>query len=193
MALAHARSAAEPSRRGRRTRTGLALAATSACALLLNLVSAGTASAAVDYGSIYVNPNRDNTRECLDVRGGSLANQNAVQVWTCNGTAAQDWFVGGDGTVRLSTHRNKCLDVAGAGIAHGTPVDIYDCNGTAAQQWTYYEHWLINNHSFKCLDETNSTMGRQLIIWDCFGTWNQVWDVPNGDLHIVPPAVIEVN
>ncbi|MFD0069935.1 ricin-type beta-trefoil lectin domain protein, partial [Streptomyces sp. NPDC127574] len=38
--------------------------------------------------------------KCLDVASASSANGAAVQLYDCNGTAAQQWTVGSDGTVR---------------------------------------------------------------------------------------------
>ena len=32
--------------------------------------------------------------KCLDVSGGGTANGTKVQLWTCNGTGAQNWVVG---------------------------------------------------------------------------------------------------
>src|SRR5882757_3185520 len=71
--------------------------------------------------------------KCVDVSGANTANGTAVQLWDCNGTGAQQWNVGTDGTIRAL---GKCLDVTSAGTANGSTIQLYDCNGTAAQQWT---------------------------------------------------------
>jgi hypothetical protein len=71
--------------------------------------------------------------KCVDVASASTANGTAVQLWDCNGTNAQQWTVGTDGTIRAL---GKCMDVAAAGTADGTKVQLWDCNGTGAQQWT---------------------------------------------------------
>lgn len=47
--------------------------------------------------------------KCVDVAGAATVNGTAVQLYDCNGTTAQQWTVGGDGTVRAL---GKCLDVA---------------------------------------------------------------------------------
>ncbi|MGW0657222.1 ricin-type beta-trefoil lectin domain protein, partial [Streptomyces umbrinus] len=44
--------------------------------------------------------------KCLDVAGANSADGTAVQLYDCNGTAAQQWTVGSDGTVRAL---GKCL------------------------------------------------------------------------------------
>jgi chitinase len=116
---------------------------------------------------------------CLDDRSASTANFNPVQVYTCNGTAAQQWTVGSDGTLRVL---GKCLDVNGGGTADGTAVDLYDCNGTGAQVWQPQSNGsLLNPQSGKCLDDTNwsTTPGTQSQIWSCSGNANQHWTLPS--------------
>jgi glucosylceramidase len=114
--------------------------------------------------------------KCVDVAGASSANGTAVQLYGCNGTGAQSWTVGTDGTVRSL---GKCLDVAAASSANGTKVQIYDCNGTAAQQWVAGAAGSLRSLG-KCLDATgpSSTDGTKLQIWDCSGAPNQSWQLP---------------
>jgi Ricin-type beta-trefoil lectin domain len=117
---------------------------------------------------------------CVDDRSASTADLNPVQVYTCNGTAAQNWTVGSGNTLQVL---GKCLDVDAAGTANGTTVDIYDCNGTGAQVWEpQSDGALLNPASGKCLDDTgwSTTPGTQLQIWACGGTANQVWNLPAG-------------
>ncbi|MDQ6897695.1 MAG: ricin-type beta-trefoil lectin domain protein, partial [Actinomycetota bacterium] len=70
---------------------------------------------------------------CLDVTGGALVSGTTVQLWQCNGTAAQQWSKQGDGTIR--TTNGLCLDAVQGGTGNGTRVQIYTCNGTSAQSW----------------------------------------------------------
>ncbi|WP_236061970.1 ricin-type beta-trefoil lectin domain protein [Actinacidiphila acididurans] len=115
---------------------------------------------------------------CVDDASSNTADYNPVQVWTCNGTGAQNWTVGADRTVR---DFGKCLDVYGSGTANGTTVDLYTCNGTAAQVWVPQPNGaLLNPPSGKCLDDTgwSTTPGTQLEIWDCTGGANQQWTLP---------------
>jgi hypothetical protein len=117
--------------------------------------------------------------KCVDVAGASSANGTQVQLYTCNGTGAQQWTVGTDGTVRAL---GRCLDVAGGGTANGTKVQLYDCNGSGAQQWTYTSgHDLVNPQANRCLDVTGnaSADGTPLQIWDCTGAANQKWTAPS--------------
>jgi chitinase len=112
--------------------------------------------------------------KCVDVAGASSANGTAVQLYTCNGTAAQGWTHSGNTFQALG----KCLDVAAAGTANGSLVQIYDCNGTAAQAWTTgANNRLVNTGSGKCLDASNNSSadGTRLQIWTCAGSANQSW------------------
>ncbi|MFI5961097.1 ricin-type beta-trefoil lectin domain protein [Streptomyces asoensis] len=115
--------------------------------------------------------------KCVDVAGADPANGTAVQLYDCNGTAAQQWTVGADGTIRAL---GKCLDVASGGTADGTPVQLYDCNGTAAQQWAVpAARDIVNPQANKCLDAAGggSANGTRLQIWTCTGATRQKWTV----------------
>ncbi|MFE4454907.1 lectin [Streptomyces sp. NPDC056796] len=115
--------------------------------------------------------------KCVDVAGGAVANGTAVQLYDCNGTAAQRWSVGADGTIRAL---GKCLDVASGGTADGTVVQLWDCNGSAAQQWaTPAARDIVNPQANKCLDVSggSSANATRLQIWTCTGAANQKWTV----------------
>ena len=116
--------------------------------------------------------------KCVDVAGANSANGTAVELYTCNGTNAQQWTVGTDGTLRAL---GKCMDVTSAGTANGTKVQLYDCNATNAQKWTRSGTALVNAASNRCLDATgnSSADGTRLQIWDCAGTANQQWCLPS--------------
>jgi chitinase len=116
---------------------------------------------------------------CVDVRGASSANFTAVQVYTCNGSGAQQWTVAAGNTLQAL---GKCLDVNAAGTSNGATVDLYDCNGTGAQVWVPQSGGaLLNPQSGKCLDDTgwSTTPGTQLQIWSCTGSANQSWALPS--------------
>ncbi len=116
--------------------------------------------------------------KCVDVAGANSADGTKVQLYTCNGTNAQNWTGYGDSTLRAY---GKCLDVSGASTADGAKVQLYTCNGSGAQKWTYTSgHELVNPASNKCLDVTgwNTADGTPLQIWSCTGNANQKWTLP---------------
>jgi hypothetical protein len=115
--------------------------------------------------------------KCVDVAGANTANGTPVQLYDCNGSAAQRWSVGSDGTIRAL---GKCLDVASGGTADGTPVQLWDCNGSGAQQWAVPSaRDVVNIQANKCLAATggSSANGTRLQIWTCTGTPDQKWTV----------------
>ena len=96
--------------------------------------------------------------KCVDVAGASSTDGAAVQLYDCNGTSAQNWTVGSDGSLSAL---GKCMDVASAGTADGSLVQLYDCNGTNAQKWTVSNGELVNAGSGKCLDATGQLLGER--------------------------------
>jgi len=116
--------------------------------------------------------------KCVDVAAANPADGTTVQLYTCNGTNAQQWTRPGDGTVRAL---GKCLDVSAGSTANGARVQLWTCNGTGAQQWVYTSgRDLVNPQANKCLDVTgvNSADGTPLQLWTCTGGANQKWNAP---------------
>ncbi|WP_433368707.1 ricin-type beta-trefoil lectin domain protein [Streptosporangium sp. CA-115845] len=114
--------------------------------------------------------------KCVDVAGGSSADGAAVQLYTCNGTAAQQWTRPGDGTLRAL---GKCLDVVDNGTANGSRLQLWTCFGGPNQQWAYNPTTrdLVNPATNRCVDVTGNTSadGTRLQLWDCGGGANQKW------------------
>ena|GEM_PF-1241040 len=74
----------------------------------------------------------------LDIIGGSTANGARLQVYTPNGTGAQQWqFVKqSNGTFTISNPASgRYIDLPGASLVAGNALQIYTGNGTCAQQW----------------------------------------------------------
>jgi Ricin-type beta-trefoil lectin domain/Glycosyl hydrolases family 16 len=115
---------------------------------------------------------------CVDVRAANSANGTPVQVYTCNGTNAQQWTVVEAGSTLQAL--GKCMDITGGGTANGTLVQLYGCNDTGAQVFIPQSNGeLYNPQSGKCLDDTGyGGSGTQLEIWTCDDTSNQVWTLP---------------
>lgn len=74
-------------------------------------------------------------QRCLDVFGAGTAPGTRVDSFTCNGTAAQDWYYGG-GTMPNAIVYIKgglCLDAGN--MSNGTQLTVNTCNGSNSQQW----------------------------------------------------------
>ena len=115
--------------------------------------------------------------KCVDVAGANPANGTAVQLWDCNGSAAQQWTRGTDGTFRAL---GKCLDVTGMSTANGAQLQLWDCTGSGAQNFRVANGDIVNVGANKCLDATGNTSanGTRLQIWTCTGAANQKWTAP---------------
>jgi len=85
--------------------------------------------------------------KCVEAAGAATANGTAVQMNTCNGSAAQQWSLSGGALVNAGS--GKCLDVTSASVANGAKIQLYDCNSTGAQKWTAASGELINSGSGK--------------------------------------------
>src|SRR5262249_61274941 len=118
--------------------------------------------------------------EGVAVRGAGPADGTPVQLYDCNGTNAQQWTVGSDGTLRAL---GKCLDVTFSGTANGTLIQLWGCNGTGAQVWQAQTNGALGNpQSRPGLHAPISITSNvtQLQIWDCNGTGAQQWHLPPG-------------
>ncbi|MGH3738566.1 MAG: ricin-type beta-trefoil lectin domain protein [Micromonosporaceae bacterium] len=118
--------------------------------------------------------------KCLDVNAANSTDGTQVQIYTCNGTNAQQWTTGSDGTIRAL---GKCLDVSGGSRENGAKIQIWGCNGTGAQRWTHDSaKRLVNPQSGKCLDVygANSADRTRVVLWTCHTGDNQKWTLPNG-------------
>ena len=111
---------------------------------------------------------------CLDVAYANAFNGAAVQLWDCNGTPAQQWYLEGN---RIRSALGRCLDVTAGNPGNGARVQTYDCNGTPAQQWTFMPNGALRNGIGTCLDvsSANSGNGAAIQAYQCNGTPAQAW------------------
>jgi hypothetical protein len=116
---------------------------------------------------------------CLDVNGGVSAAGNYVQVFECNGTAAQLWTAETDGTLRAV---GLCMQVQNDSLAPGTAVEVQPCDGQDSQQWRFSGGHLINPRSALCLAVPNDSVepARQLLVSQCNSNPGQQWARPGG-------------
>lgn len=111
-----------------------------------------------------------------------------VQIWSANGTRAQDWRLVslGNGYYAIQSRVSlKCLDVAGGTNASGTNVWQYEWNQTEAQQWKltdagngyYYISPRLNENL--CLDVSGAgtSDGTNVQVYDKNYTTAQQWAI----------------
>jgi hypothetical protein len=119
-----------------------------------------------------------NTGLCLDVPNANPTSGTPVQLWTCNGTAAQHWVYDRTAQTIRNPNLGKCLDVRGGDSTPGAVVQIYDCNGTFAQKWTFDPtSGVVLNALGNVLDVANGTMtaGTPVWTWTRNGSAAQKW------------------
>ncbi|MFC0531871.1 ricin-type beta-trefoil lectin domain protein [Phytohabitans kaempferiae] len=113
--------------------------------------------------------------KCIDVPNSNGVDGAALQLWTCNGTGAQNWTFPGDGTIRAF---GLCMDVAWGSTANGAVIQLANCSGNPAQQFVLTAAGdLVNPQANKCVDVGgwSTADGARLITWECHGGANQKW------------------
>ncbi|WP_229831468.1 RICIN domain-containing protein [Actinoplanes ianthinogenes] len=86
------------------------------------------------FGRVYTFTSKS-TGKCIDVNAGSLDPGAPVQIWTCNGTGAQEWdreFIGLGPELVFNYRSGLCLDSIGNSLMQWTCRDTTDIR---AQQW----------------------------------------------------------
>jgi hypothetical protein len=126
------------------------------------------------------------TSKCLDVQGARAGDGARVQIWACNSTAAQKWYVRdvGSGLVELVSALDEkyCLDATGASSKGGTPLQLWSCHGGPNQRWRLrFANGTTQITSAmeggRCVDVVGVGRddGTGLQLWDCHGGTNQKW------------------
>ncbi|MFD4144538.1 ricin-type beta-trefoil lectin domain protein [Streptomyces sp. NPDC058572] len=117
--------------------------------------------------------------KCVDVKGAGTSDGTPIQLYACNGTAAQSWKLEPDGTLRAL---GKCLDVQYAKTENGSLLGLNTCHGAGNQRWEKLPGGLLRSvHSGRCLDALGWATGNgaRLGIWDCTPHHtNQQWTGP---------------
>jgi alpha-glucosidase (family GH31 glycosyl hydrolase) len=111
---------------------------------------------------------------CLDDPGGNTT-PGAVQleIYDCNGSAAQVWKLPPGPVVGPGS---LCVDVANADPASATPVQLYTCNQSDAQRWSAPGDGTLRAFG-KCLDVDygGTANGTAVQLFDCIGSGSQTW------------------
>ncbi|MBC3842148.1 RICIN domain-containing protein [Streptacidiphilus sp. 4-A2] len=72
--------------------------------------------------------------KCLDVTGSGTTNGTAVDLYTCNGTGAQTWTNGPNGSL-VNPKSGLCLADPGSATIPGTDVILWTCDNGSEQNW----------------------------------------------------------
>jgi hypothetical protein len=116
--------------------------------------------------------------KCVDGTGSRFSDRNRVYLWTCNGSAGQNWTVEANNTLRVL---GKCMDILNASSSNGAKIGLGPCNGAWHQVWVHHSNGeLVNPRSGKCLTDPGyrTVNGTQLVLWHCTGGANEMWRIP---------------
>ncbi|WP_424213962.1 ricin-type beta-trefoil lectin domain protein [Streptomyces sp. BI20] len=140
----------------------------------------------------YVGP----AQKCIDVKSGVAAANQPIQLYTCNGTAAQRWtFTPTPNQTDPNLGTMSALDewcLQPTGNTAGSAFQIRTCDGSAAQQLTRNAAGqLTHKASGLCMATSGAatTDGTLLVLATCAGTSAaQLWEPQNDTRHIYGPA-----
>ncbi|WP_306324599.1 ricin-type beta-trefoil lectin domain protein [Streptomyces venezuelae] len=120
--------------------------------------------------------------KCLDLRGRSTAEGTPIQLYTCNGTAAQQWNLDGDKLKVLG----KCATADGAKLVIGT------CDGRTQQRFVHRpgDDSLYNPASDTCIDVPGAdyTDGKALQLIACSAVDAQKWRLGDATSYVYDAA-----
>jgi Glycosyl hydrolases family 18/Ricin-type beta-trefoil lectin domain len=143
----------------------------------------GSTSAAVTSGTTYQLKFPNLLSKCTDVSNNSPNDGANVQLWTCNGSSAQNWVandVGGGYFTLQHQGTNECLnrDTSANNSNGGGNVQQWTCqwSGSAEYHWSFqasnnYQR-IVNQFDGRCLDVSGSGTGdgTNIQTWGCNGT-----------------------
>ncbi|MEU8590411.1 ricin-type beta-trefoil lectin domain protein [Streptomyces sp. NPDC048664] len=114
--------------------------------------------------------------KCLDVAGGGKTNGTPVQVYTCNGGAAQRWQMLDSydgGATFVNPNSFKCLEVLNGSSTDGTKIQIQDCGTAKAASWSFDVRSagpLRNAKTGKCLHLPTFDNSKDAVLSTCNGS-----------------------
>ncbi|MFO0553513.1 MAG: RICIN domain-containing protein [Polyangiaceae bacterium] len=133
-------------------------------------------------GSHYGLQNLSNSK-CVDVPGGTTADNVQVDQWDCLGADQENLrpTVNADGYYLLKfAHSNSCLEISSWFQNDGAPALQWTCHGGTNQQWKIVRrangYEVRARHSDKCLQAGGSNNGEALTQSTCNGSTRQIWN-----------------
>ena len=132
-----------------------------------------TPSAPAPYITASIRPNY-NGGLCMDAAGQGGAGT-AIQVYTCNGTAAQDWaYNSNDRTIRPTYNMSLCISHEGGGVQFR----LRACDGNAVRQWNSDTRgYFVSVSSGHCMDAVNwGGSGTPIAAGNCNNASAQIWN-----------------
>jgi hypothetical protein len=112
--------------------------------------------------------------KCMDVAGGSTADQTPLWMYQCNSTAAQQFKLTGGELHVLG----KCVDGTSGNV--GSAITLVTCSGGASQKWRLDDQRRVVGIHGLCIDivDQNQADRTKLHLWSCHGGPSQKWVGP---------------
>jgi hypothetical protein len=114
-----------------------------------------------------------NSQKCLDLPSGNTGYGTPIQIWDCNGTAAQQFrYNDNTQTIQSVKDPSMCIDINAGSNTLGTKIQLWGCNRTSAQQFRYNENTTqfesqVGNDRCIGLPMNNSTNGTNVTLHNC--------------------------
>jgi chitinase len=120
-----------------------------------------------------------NSGLCLSVTGASTAAGATADIYTCNGSASENWTVNSSGTI-TGNNSGLCLSTSGNSSALKATADINSCDGDSYEHWTAESNGtIVNGASGLCLSVTGSATTNYATadLYTCNGSASENWTV----------------
>jgi hypothetical protein len=115
--------------------------------------------------------------KCLSVTGASTQAGATADIYTCNGSASENWTLQPNGEI-VGAPSGECLQVTGGSVANYAGVEIDPCNGAADQLWTPGPSGsLVGVQSGLCLSVLGGSTANYTTadIYTCNGSGSETW------------------
>jgi len=168
----------------RRRRTAVLAAAGAFAAAALQLTHPAPAHAAVSTTAWYTVV-ANSSGKCVDAAAAGTANGTAVQQYSCNGSAAQQWQFktaadAGYVSVVDNNTGNPAWDVTGPSADSAAKIQLWSYGGWSSQEWQPVQeadgsYHFVNHYSGLCLDVPGASAADsvQMEQYTCNGTTAQ--------------------
>jgi chitinase len=121
----------------------------------------------------------NNSGLCLSVTGASASPGATADIYTCNGSASENWTVNSNGTI-TGNNSGLCLSASGNSSALKTTADINTCDGDGYEQWTVESNGtLVEGASGLCLSVTGAgtTNYTTADLYTCNNSASESWSI----------------
>jgi hypothetical protein len=143
-------------------------------AIIYGFLQLGTSHAAASVSADAVHSGYNGY--CLDNSHSKLVAGNPLDLWGCNGTAAQNWTYS---AALLKQAGSWCATAPDNGSPAGSPITLETCTGDATQIWLRDASGYFNPASQSCLMADSGSGGAKLEMSSCsnLSTAAGIWKV----------------